>query len=55
VVSFNSAYQAKLMGLGAKIFPPEHIFITVKLHLKNNKVLNSKNRDSHLVEGKKQS
>jgi hypothetical protein len=41
-MAFDSAQQAKLMGLGAKILPsPEHIFITIKLHLKNNKILNS--------------
>jgi hypothetical protein len=55
MVAFDSTHQAKLMGLGAKISPPEHIFIKIKLHLKNNKILTSKNRDSHLIEGEKQS
>jgi hypothetical protein len=39
VVAFDSAHQAKFMGLVAKILPPppEYVFITIKLTLKNKK------------------
>jgi hypothetical protein len=43
-MAFDSAHRAKLMGLGAKILRPgtHFYYIIIKLHLKNDKILNSK-------------